>query len=56
MVITFTLTTLFTMYFRLLIQIEEGLHRRGMGARQGRPFCQAAEALEIPVTRTAVAT
>lgn len=44
------------MYTRLLIRIEEGLHHRGMGVHQGRPFCQAAEALEIPVTRIAVAT
>lgn len=41
---------------RLLIRIEESLHHRGMGARQGKPFCQIAEALEIPVTLIALAT
>jgi hypothetical protein len=50
MVITFILASIFTMYSRLLIRIEEGRHHLGMEARQGRPFFQAAEALEIPVT------
>lgn len=47
----------FTMYSRLLILIEEGIHHLGMAAHQGRPSYQAADkVLEIPATQIVTAT